>query len=118
MSHPSSVPILEIGSTADLVISSAPRAAMTAIQRMTSARVLTMTCPIIPNHHLATCVASEVTSPDMIPMVVSVTSPNLNVEVSPFDVCWTGLLLVGAVLFCGFMTAPRNMSPNERAAAT
>ena len=48
MSSQTLFPISEIGFTAASVILLAPRAAMTAIQRMTRARVLTMIVPMIP----------------------------------------------------------------------
>lgn len=101
----------------------APRAAITAIQRMTSARIFTIMVPIIPFPRSRAFPAHDFPSGLRSQIVVRVISPNLKVVVedhSEVSISTTSDFIFSSlgVLFVAHATSPRNMSPNARAADT
>lgn len=122
-SFPISSPNHLMGATAALVMSSAPRAAMTAIQRIARARTFMMMVPIMPFPMSSALEAPFFASGSRSPMVVSVIpSPpqNLNVVVvfSVLISTTSDLSVPSACHPDAPMTSPRNISPKAKAADT
>jgi len=122
-SFPISSPNHLIGAIADSVILLAPRAAITAIQRITRARTFIIIVPIIPFPVLRTPETPAVFSEVSNQTVVSFISQNVNTVVSP--VVSTTLPFSQSVqsghvvpLLVAHITNPRNISPNASAADT
>lgn len=124
MSFPTSFPMSKIGLTACSVIWSALSAAMTAIQRMTSARTFIIIVPIIPfpmsSAPLRPCVVPSVRSP----MVLNVTPQKVNVLVWLATSAFISIPVAHFVVPLlpdvpvAFIAVPRNMSPKASAADT
>lgn len=122
-SFPISSPNHLIGATADSVILLAPRAAITAIQRITSARTFMIIVPIIPFPVLRTPETPAAFSEVRSQTVVSFISQNVNVVVSPAvstTLPFSQSFQPGHVvpLLVAHITNPRNISPNASAADT
>lgn len=116
-----------IGATADFVISSAPRAAITAIQRIARASTFMIIVPIIPFPMSRAFDAQFFAFGSRSPTVVSVIPlsfvQNLNVVMvlsvvisTLFDLSFHSAQVVPVLV--APITRPRNISPNARAADT
>lgn len=120
-SFPISSPNHLIGATAASVILLAPRAAMTAIQRIARARTFTIIVPMTPFPISRAFPVQDFSFGVRSQTVVRVISPNLKVVVeSPSGVIVTtsDMIFPSPQLFVAPITSPRNISPKASAAET
>ncbi len=120
-SFPISSPNHLIGCTAASVILLAPRAAITAIQRIARARTFTMIVPMTPFPISRAFPVQDLSFGVRSQTVVRVISQNLKVVVeSPSGVMVTtsDVIFPSPQLFVAPITSPRNIRPKARAAET